>query len=138
MTSPESPLDKKGTVEERTLTVEERISRLEFTLERAYNVLGKELSKLEMTTAENFGTLHGEVTQAVHVLNASNLQNILTIKELTKMLGKAKVIDEKVLEANVAEQAKIAIARQQEYLQMLQAEALKANETVTTSPEVTA
>lgn len=126
MSTPESPLDKKGTVEERVLTPEERITRLEYTLERAYNTLGKEVNRVEMNMGGTLNQLQSEVTQAVHVLNASNMQNIITIQELIKMLSKTGTLDEKILVANVTEQAKIAIAKQQEYLAKLQDEALEA------------
>lgn len=124
MTTPTSPLDKKTTIEERELTLEERVGRLEFTLERAYNVLTKQTTELEMGVAENFNRLQGEVTQAITVLNLSNLQNIITIRELVRVLAKSATIDEKSLNETITAELKKAVQEQQEILQKMQDEAL--------------
>lgn len=124
MTTPTSPLDKKTTIEERELTLEERVGRLEFTLERAYNVLTKQTTELEMGVAENFNRLQGEVTQAITVLNLSNLQNIITIRELVRVLAKSATIDEKSLNETITAELKKAVQEQQEILQKMQDEAM--------------
>jgi len=126
MTTPTSPLEKKETIIEAELTDSERIKRLELTLERAYNTLGKEISELDISVAENFNRFQNEVTHAITMINASNLQSIITLKELMKLLVKNGTVDEKVLNEAISEEIKKAVAHQQQIVEQMRAAQEKA------------
>lgn len=126
--APDSPLDKKeGTAIERELTMEERVKRLEVTLENAFNYLGKEIHQSELRTKQEGETLQAQVSKTLTLMNMSTLQNIVAIRELIKTLVAEKIVDGDALDKRIQEELAKAIEAQQKVMQD-QAKAAEAAE----------
>lgn len=118
--TPESPLEKKVQVEEETLTVEERVTRLEMTLERAFNVLGNSQHDMQMQLAEEKNHFEGELSQTLTLMNISTLQNVIALREVTRALIAKGLVDAEALDKVVQEELHKAIQAQQKAVQEAQ------------------
>jgi hypothetical protein len=126
MTTPESPLEKKESSDERPLTADERISRLEIALENAYNVLARENHRIQMKVEEDNGILQGDLTRTLTLMNMSTLQNIVSIRVLAQELVAKGLLDQKDIEAKVAAELNTAVEAQQKVMQEARDAAQKA------------
>jgi hypothetical protein len=132
MNAPESPLDKKTENLERVLTPEERIARLEHTIDGVYNQLGRYISQVELQTQNNLKELEQGIGKTITLVNLSVLQNIITLRETLKMLIGKEVIDGAALDAIVIKELTTAIEAQQKAVLNEQAK-LEAQAEVTES-----
>lgn len=134
MTTPESPLEKKESSDERPLTADERISRLEIALENAYNVLARENHRIQMKVEEDNGILQSDLTRTLTLMNMSTLQNIVSIRVLAQELVAKGLLDQKDIEAKVAAELNTAVEAQQKVMK----EARDAAEKAATEPTAVA
>lgn len=137
MSTPESPLEKKESTLEKELTLSERVDRLEYVLESAYNQLGKHVQETELKLQKESQTLQEELSKTLQLMNMSTLQNIIAIKETIKVLIGKELVDQAALDAAITEEFKKAIEAQQKVISEAHAayqakEAQEAQETVKT------
>lgn len=138
MTAPTSPLDKKETISvEKELTLEERVGRLEIVIENAFNALAKGIHESEIRLNEERVYLEKGLSQTLNMINLTILQNIVTIRELTKVLVEKELVDAKDLEEKVQTSLKEALELQRKVLEEAQAAAV-AQQTEQTSEETKA
>ena len=116
MTTPESPLDKKDLKVEEELTLAEKISRLEHTLENAYNHLGKYINETELKLQQDNQKLQEELSRTLHLMNMSTLQNIIAIRETIKALINKNIIDHDELDKAITEELRKAMEAQQKII----------------------
>lgn len=125
MTTPETPLDKKDLREDEELTLTEKVSRLEHTLENAYNQLGKYIHETELKLQKDSMSLQAEISRTLTLMNMSTLQNIVAIRETIKALISRNVIDEKELDKAISEELTKAVEAQQKIMAEAQENYLK-------------
>lgn len=138
MITPESPLEKRvvettaeaAAEETRTLTLEERVGRLEITLENAFNALARGIHESELRTVGARNEMQAELARTLTMMNLSALQSIVTLKEVVKQLTEKNVLDQAKLDENVSAALKEAVdsqqAAMQEAVSRAQAEATQA------------
>ena len=124
MTAPTSPLEKKEENLERELTTDERINRLEHTLENAYNQLGRAIHENELKTQHESMDLQQQLSKTLTLMNMSTLQNIVTLRETLKVLISKEVINANELEVAVTAELTKAIEAQQKTI--LEQQAIEA------------
>lgn len=138
MTTPTSPLEKKVTEvtaeaaaeETRPLTLEERVGRLEITLEQAFNALARGIHESELRAVQARTEMEGELSKTLTMMNLSALQSIVTQKEVVKQLTEKNLLDQASLEESIGASLKHAVEQQQAAMQeaVEEAEAAKATE----------
>jgi hypothetical protein len=116
MTTPETPLDKKDLKQEEEITLTEKVSRLEHTLENAYNQLGRYIHETELKLQKDSVALQAEISRTLTLMNMSTLQNIVAIRETIKALIAKNVVDEKELDKAITEELTKAIEAQQKIM----------------------
>lgn len=121
MTTPESPLDKKNLTVDAPLTLEERVGKLESTLENAFNFLAKNLSEVEFRAEQESKELQAQISKTLTLMNMSILQNIITIRETLRVLIEKEVVDAPTFEAQVTAELTKAIEAQQKAMMEAQA-----------------
>lgn len=122
MTTPTSPLDKKDLNAEAELTLDQRVNRLEHTLENAFNYLGKQISSVDFKLSQESKEVQAEISKTLTLMNMSTLQNIVTLREILKTLIDKEIIDAKAFEASLTEELTRAIEAQQKAILGDQAE----------------
>ena len=113
MTTPTSPLDKKEVATEAPLTLEERVSKLEHTLENAFNFLAKNIAEVEFRISQESKELQAQLSKTLTLMNMSNLQNIITVRETLRVLINKEIVDPQAFETQVTAELTKAIEAQQ-------------------------
>jgi hypothetical protein len=116
MTTPETPLDKKDLRVEEELTLSEKVSRLEATLENAYNQLARSIHETELKLEKSSQELQVEISKTLTLMNMSTLQNIIAIRETVKALISKSLIDGEELDKAITEELKKGIEAQQKIM----------------------
>ena len=130
MGTPETPLEKKESKAVDELTLNERVGRLEHTLENAYNQLGKYIHETELKFQKESLELQSEISRTLTLMNMSTLQNIVAIRETIKTLIAKNVVDEKELDTAINAELTKAIEAQQKIMSEAQEAYAKENQQV--------
>lgn len=127
MSVPESPYEKKETVPtEKELTLEERVGRVEIVIENAFNALAKGIQEVDLKSQEERRHLEQGISQTLNMINLTVLQNIITVREVTKVLIEKGIVDEKELNAKIETSLKEALEMQRQAIEKAQEEILAA------------
>lgn len=126
MSVPESPYEKKEAVPEKELTLEERVGRLEIVIENVFNTLAKAIQEADLRAQEERRHLEQGISQTLNMINLTVLQNIVTVREVTKILIEKTLIDEKELNTKIEASLKEALDMQRQAIEKAQEELLAA------------
>jgi hypothetical protein len=139
MTTPQSPLDKKDQSAAPELTLDQRVNRLEHTIENAFNYLAKGISEVELKVTNENKDLQTQLSKTLTLMNMSTLQNIITIRETLRVLIEKDLVDAQAFEAQVtAELTKAIEAQQKAILEQQDAQAEETQEVATEDSGATA